>query len=130
MVLDGDERDVALAGDVAEPFLDARRRQAVTATAHHFDGNELARLRAIILAGLDLQFMACLLVDRHDARSLPLGMAEDAEHAGAAPGKLADDARRVREIRILAGIESRQYTIADGGRPRFFARSFGGTLIF
>src|SRR5438552_5097788 len=125
-MLDGDERDVALAGDVAEPLLDARRGKAMPSPAHDFDGDEFTRLGAILMTGLHLQFTARLLVDGNDARPLPLGMAEYAEDAGISSGKLADDAGVIRKLRILAGFELGQHTVADGGRLGFIACSSSG----
>ena len=67
MVVDGDERNVALVAEVTQPLAHPRHRKAVAAVLDDFGFDQFAIERAILVATPDLQLVAGLLVDGDDA---------------------------------------------------------------
>ena len=79
VLVNGDERDVALVVGGAEALADPRGEEAAAAVLDELGLDQLARLRAMVVAGPDPELGARLLVGRHDAEAVGLGGAEHAD---------------------------------------------------
>ena len=123
--VDRDQADRALALERAEPFLDARGRQAEAALRDQLDRDQVAVLRVRGRAGGDVEFApGLLLVDRHEP---PAAVRQRAEHADLALARAVehlDDAAGVADrVAVLAGLlGAGQHAVADAG-------DFGGARL-
>jgi hypothetical protein len=80
VVVDGDERDVTLVGEVAEPVAHAGGGKAAATVLHDFGFDQFAVERLVLVALQHLQFVARLLVHRNDAGAEACQHAVDAQH--------------------------------------------------
>jgi len=121
VVVNGDQRDVALVVHVAQPLAHPGGGQAVAALLDDLGLDQFAVQRAILVALLHLQFVAGLLVHRHDAGTEAGNHAIDAQHLVGAIGQRLDHPAAILVAAILRGLDLGQHPVA-------LARGLFGTL--
>ena len=112
VVVDGDERDVALVAHVAQPLAHPGGGQALAAVAGDFGLDQFAVQRVVLVALHHLQFVARLLVHRHDARAEAGQHAVDAQHLVGAVGQRLDHPAAELVAPVARGLDLGQHPVA------------------
>ncbi len=81
MLVDGDQRYVALIFQVAEPLAHFGDEQAAAPVLSDLDLDQLSGDRTVFISRSDNELVSRFFVDRHDTPAVPFGDAEHAENA-------------------------------------------------
>ena len=112
--MDGDQADGPLALERTEPFHDLAGRQAELAVARHFDGDEIAVLRAAGVAGGNRRLAAkLLLVDRYQPTAAVRQAAKNTEHA--VLGAVDEFYDAAANLLFICLLDAQQRAVANAG---------------